>query len=506
MNRAKQIYQRFGLVILSLLLAAPPACAAAAPATAAPAEVVIDTAFGRPIALTVNKLAKLKSPRKIQRAHVVNPAIAELVYSPSQSPQWVFVSGKTVGTTQLTLWDERNEMAGTFEITVSPDTTELKKGLFEIFPGENVAVRTSGEYITLTGTVSSVEVLSKVLQFAQTFSPGTESPGGGEGPAAAMPAAGKGASSPAKIINLLQVGGVQQVMLEVRIAEISKSVGQQLGVNFAWSGANAFGLSLLDNLTAIPKEGWPGNPLTISNSINSVLGFISGDTVIVSVDALQEDGLLQILAKPTLIAQSGQNASFLAGGEFPFPVASAFDRFAIEWKPFGVSLNFTPTVLGNDTISMVVSPEVSELDFTKTISYAGYVVPSINTRRTSTVVELKDKQSFAIAGLLKNYVRESVKKFPLLGDIPILGALFRSSRFQKEETELLVIVTPHLVKPVDAGTLPLPTDSYEDPTPFEFMMLGMMEKWHPPQRQGQVSGKEGKRPRLEGDFGYIIPE
>ena len=446
------------------------------------ADVVIDADLGKSINLTVNKLAKLKSSRMIARSLVVNPEIAEIFTSTTQSPNWVFVSGKAIGTTQLTLWDKNNDMIGTYEVIVSPDLTVLKKTFHEIFPGENIEVRSSGEYLTLTGTVSSSEQMTKILKLAETH-------------------------APEKVVNLLQVGGIQQVMLEVRIAEISKSLGDQLGVNFSIVGSDAFGLSLLDNLTAVPEGGFPGNSIRISNSINAALGFISGDTVIIAIDALQEDGLLQILAKPTLIAQSGQSASFLAGGEFPYPVASTFDRFAIEWKPFGIGLNFTPTVLGNDTISLAVSPEVSELDFTNTVSFAGYTVPSIDTRRMSTVVELKDNQSFAIAGLLKDYVRESIKKFPLLGDIPILGALFRSTRYQKDETELLVIVTPHLVKPADAANLPLPTDSFEDPTPFEILMLGMMEKWHDPEQQGGTpTSQTGTRPAMEGGFGYIIPE
>ncbi len=482
MEKSKRVKQSvmsiFALWFLSVLLVIQPAWSADTGKT----DIIVDTATGKPINLIVNKLCKLKSPTVIKRAHIVNPDIAELIYSKTQSPKWVFVSGKSVGITQLTLWGEKNELVGTFEITVSPDVSGLKKSMHEIFPEENVSIRSSGDFMTLTGTVSGAAKLSKVLTLAEAFAPG-------------------------KIINLLQVGGVQQVMLEVRIAEISKSLGSQLGVNFGWSGTDAFGLSLLDNLTSIPSGGWPGNPLSVSNSINAVLGFISGDTVIVAIDALQEDGLLQILARPTLIAQSGQNASFLAGGEFPFPIAQSFDRFSIEWKPFGIGLNFTPTVLGDDTISLVVSPEVSELDFTRTISYAGYVVPSIDTRRMSTVVELKDNQSFAIAGLLKNYVRESVRKFPILGDIPILGALFRSTRYQKDETELVVIVTPHLVKPIDADELPLPTDSFEDPTPFELLMLGMLEKYHKsdPEEIDYVAGT-GPNPVMEGDFGYIMPE
>lgn len=479
---SKRKKQNLVIVFIVCLLSIPLAIKPVWSAGGSETDIIIDTETGISINLVVNKLAKLKSPSVIKRAHVVNPEIAELIYSKSQSPRWVFVSGKTVGSTQLTLWGEGNNHIGTFEIIVSPNVSGLKKSMYEIFPRENVSIKYSGENIILTGTVSGSMKLAKILALAEAF-------------------------APKKVINLLQVGGIQQVMLEVRIAEISKTMGSQLGVNFAWSGDDGFALSLLDNLTGIPGEGWPGNPLSVATSINAVLGFLGGDPIIVAIDALQEDGLLQILAKPTLIAQSGQSASFLAGGEFPFPVAQDFNRFSIEWKPFGIGLNFTPTVLGDDTISLVVSPEVSELDFTKTVSYAGYVVPSIDTRRMSTVVELKDNQSFAIAGLLKNYVRESVRKFPILGDIPILGVLFRSTKYQKSETELVVIVTPHLVKPIDADELPLPTDSFVDPTPFEFLGLGMMEKWQRPDAQeDHYAGAAGSTPVMEGDFGYIIPE
>ncbi len=482
MKQNKGNQQHMMTVVIMCLLSVLLTHHAAWTATAGKADIIIDTEGGQPVHLIVNKLGKLKSPLVIQRAHIVNPEIAELIYSETQSPQWVFVSGKSVGTTQMTLWGRDNVLLGSFEIIVSPDISGLKKSMYDIFPEENVSIRSSGDRVTLTGTVSGAAKLKEIMILAESF-------------------------APTKIVNMLQVGGIQQVMLEVRIAEISKSVGSQLGINFAWNGNSGFGLSLLDNLTAIPEGGWPGNPLSISNSINAAVGFLRGDPVIVAIDALQEDGLLQILAKPTLIAQSGQSASFLAGGEFPFPIAQDFQRFSIEWKPFGVGLTFTPTVLGNDTISLIVAPEVSELDFTKTVSFAGYVVPSIDTRRMSTVVELKDNQSFVIAGLLKDYVRESVKKFPLLGDIPILGAIFRSTRYQKDETELIVIVTPHLVKPIDADEMSLPTDSFHDPSAFELLLLGRLEAGTGSNaKDGNYAQERGSNPVLEGDFGYITPE
>jgi len=471
MEKSRRGKQKLVLIFIICLLGVLPGSVFAKAAKSGKADVFIDTELGIPINLTLNKLAKLRVSVPVARALVVNPEIGEIFSSKTQSPYWVFVSGKSIGTTQLTLWGKNNYLIGTYEVIVSPDTTELKKSLYQIFPKENISVRSSGKHLTLTGTVTSADKLTKVLKLAEAY-------------------------APEKIINLLQVGGIQQVMLEVRIAEISKSLAHRLGVNFAWAGGETFGLSLLDGLTGIPEDGFPGNPLSVGSSVNAVLGFLGGDTVIVAVDALQEDGMLEILAKPTLIAQSGQSASFLAGGEFPFPVAQDFDNFSIEWKPFGIGLSFTPTVLGDDTISLVVSPEVSELDFTKTVSYAGYTVPSIDTRRMSTVVELKDNQSFAIAGLMKNVVRESIRKFPILGDLPILGALFRSSKYQKDETELVVIITPHLVKPVDGDALPLPTDSFEEPTPFEFLILGKLEK----------SKSSEANLMIEGDFGYIIPD
>ncbi len=231
------------------------------------------------------------------------------------------------------------------------------------------------------------------------------------------------------------------------------------------------------------------------------------------IDALKENGLTKVLAEPTLITLSGRSASFLAGGEFPIPVPQSSGgggtTITIEYKTFGVGLNFTPTVLGNGKISMMVNPEVSELDFTRAVSLQGYIIPSVNTRRVSTVIELGDGQSFAVAGLLKDDVREVVRKFPVLGDIPVLGALFRSTEFQKNETELIIIVTPHLVKPIDMTKQTLPTDAYIEPDDFEFYLLGSLEG-----RGKQDTAKSSpaasvpglkKGSGLEGDFGYMKP-
>jgi pilus assembly protein CpaC len=228
------------------------------------------------------------------------------------------------------------------------------------------------------------------------------------------------------------------------------------------------------------------------------------------IRALQTKGYFQSLAEPNLIAYNGQTASFLAGGEFPVPVpqSGVNNTITIEYKKFGVQLDFTPTVLGNGKISMMVNPEVSDLDFSRGIALQGFIIPSINARRVSTVIELADGQSFAVAGLLKDELREVVSKFPVLGDIPVLGALFRSSSYQKNETELVVIVTPHLVKPVDMAKQTLPTDQFIEPDDFEFYLLGSLE--------GRDKGDGGKSAAsaipglkkgsgLEGDFGHMKP-
>jgi pilus assembly protein CpaC len=219
--------------------------------------------------------------------------------------------------------------------------------------------------------------------------------------------------------------------------------------------------------------------------------------------------LLKVLAEPTLITLSGKTANFLAGGEFPIPVPQSSGgggtTITIEYKPFGVGLNFSPTVLSNKKISMQVAPEVSELDFSRAVSISGFVVPAITTRRVSTVIELADGQSFAIAGLLNEQVRENISKFPILGDIPVLGALFRSSNFQKNETELVVIVTPHLVKPLDMAKQTLPTDQFIEPDDFEFFLLGLMEgreKITPT----SPAIRSDKGMKLEGNFGHIVPK
>jgi pilus assembly protein CpaC len=247
----------------------------------------------------------------------------------------------------------------------------------------------------------------------------------------------------------------------------------------------------------------------VTTALNALVHFHTGGITWTGfIDALKEEDVLKVLAKPTLVAISGQEAQFLSGGEFPFPVPQAFGIITIQYKKFGIGLAFTPTVLSNNRISMAVSPEVSELDFKNALQLQGFSVPTISTRRATTVVELADGQSFAIAGLLRDNVREQVQKFPILGDIPVLGTLFRSSRYQKNQTELMIIVTPHFVKPLDMANQPLPSDTFVEPNDWEFYLMGWTDGLgYAPKavqgRDGRVAEVTGSR-RLDGSFGHLV--
>ena len=436
----------------------------------------------------------IDSATKLKRASLANPDIADAVVL---SPQQIYVTGKNMGSTTLTLWDENDRVWTVFDIEVTPDQARLKEQLHQLLPDEkDLRVLSSQGHVTLTGVVSSIANQSQALALAEAY-------------------------APKKVLNLLQVGGVQQVMLDVRVAEMNRQLLRRLGLNFNYLRGNDFAISGLNNLTTVirptdatlladPNLLPTANPfgIALSQSINALFRFHSGSKSWTGfIDALKQHNVVKILAEPTLVALSGQEASFLAGGEFPYPVPQSLAITTIRFKQFGVAVNFKPTVLSNDKISMAVTPEVSDLDFSNAISIQGFLIPSITTRRASTVVELGDGQSFAIAGLLRDTVREQISKFPMLGDIPILGALFRSSSFQKNETELIIIVTPHLVKPLEVAKQSLPTDFYLEPSDFDFYLMGKTGTDMRRQAEGRMKrlSRDEMGSRFEGEFGHILP-
>jgi pilus assembly protein CpaC len=478
-----------GVLVVSLwLLGTPAGSAQQLP------QGAIRTYTPQKIGLVVGKSLVIDTPVAVKRVSLAAPDIAETVVI---SPRQIYLTGKAVGTTNLTLWGGDDRVFSIFDVTVSPDLSQLKEKLQEILPGEHIQVNAAQDSIALSGEVSSTANLSQALAVSEAF-------------------------APKKVINLAQVAGVHQVMLEVRVAEMSRSLARRLGFNFtAVTESGGFGVSLLNNLTAIVKPSdatitTAGAPFgqALSSTINGLFRFHKGDTTWTGfIDALKENGLVKVLAEPTLVTLSGQEARFLAGGEFPIPVPQQFNVITITYKSFGVGLIFTPTVLSNNKISMQVAPEVSELDFSTAIIISGFAVPGLTTRRASTVIELADGQSFAIAGLLQENVREVVDKFPVLGDIPILGVLFRSTAFQKNESELIIIVTPHLVKPLDMTKQTLPTDQYIEPNDFEWYLLGNLEGAGPGRtpRREQGQSKDSplallkKQGGLDGEFGHIVP-
>jgi pilus assembly protein CpaC len=463
---------------------------------AGPERVRINPTNPENLTVTAGKSVILESLTPIKRFSIAVPQVADVLML---TPRQVYLTGRTPGVTSLSLWGEGDTLSAVFDVEVAPDVASLKEKLHKMFPDEkDIRVTPTRDGITLSGVVSSAASLSQVLSLAEAYAP----PGR------------EGRPDKEKVVNLLEAGGVCQVMLEVRVSEMTKTLARNLGINFNVVSASGkqFGLSLLDNLTSWPSSGFPANALGVNSSVNGILSFLgNGATWTTFIDALNEQDLLKVLAEPTLITMSGKRANFLVGGEYPVPVPQALTTggaiITIQYKTYGVGLNFTPIVLGNGRINMEVAPEVSELDFTNAVSISGYIVPALTVRRTSTTVELADGQSFAIAGLLSEQVNETVKKFPLLGEIPVLGTLFRSSQFQKSKTELVIIVTPHLVKPVDMAKQTLPTDQFVEPDDLEFYLLGYTEGGG----YGRVKSGAGTKPSgaggggLDGDFGPILP-
>jgi pilus assembly protein CpaC len=482
-----------------LLLAITAMLVACRPGIAAPdlLERIQDEDVEQVIKLRVGRSKVLRTPFPIQRVSVADPEIADIVLISNRE---IYINGTSPGVTNVSLWGKQRFSSS--RVSVEPDISILKEKLFKILPKEKIAVEAAGDTVVLSGEVSGPTVQETALALATPYAGGKKD----------------------KVINLLHVGGVQQVMVAVRVAEINRSVGKEVGINFAWSGpgGNSIGATLLNKLTSFTKMqrnmqqvvdpgmlvNGSGNSSSVSSAqtlsagINAMVGGLSGGLFWAAFfDLLKQQGLGRILAEPNLVATSGQEASFLAGGEFPIPVPSGLGTISIEYKKFGVALVFTPTVLDNDKISLRVNPEVSELDFTSqtTVVVQGFVVPALRVRRTSTQVEMKDGQTLAIAGLLSDQHRNIVNKYPLVGDLPVLGALFRSKNFQKSETELVILVTPHLVKNQPPGPHRLPTDNYVEPTDPEFYLLKNLEGCGVSRKRPEVS------PQVSGpppEFGH----
>jgi pilus assembly protein CpaC len=363
--------------------------------------------------------------------------------------QTVYVLGKQLGTTNLTIYGAKRKLLAVLDLVVSFDVESLKAKLHDVLPGEVIEVRTVNGGILLSGKVSNETSLSDALAIAEQY-------------------------APKSVTNAMSVQGSQQVLLQVKFAEVSRNVARQLGIghDLAVTGDLAFRLV---TSSALPLAlGLPSGIATLDTGGNPSLS--------TTFQSLEDRGLVKTLAEPNLIALSGDTANFLAGGEFPVPVAQDNNTITIEFKEFGVGLSFTPTVIGTDLINLIVAPEVSRIDPTVSVSTVtgldgvGISVPGLSTRRAKTTIELRDGQSFAIAGLLQEDYQNAISGLPWLADIPILGALFRSTGFQRNETELVILVTPHLVKPAQSiAELTAPTDRLVLPSDTDLFLFGRTE-------------------------------
>ena len=436
------------------------------------------------IDLAEGKSTLIRLPFAASRLSVGDARIADIILL---NPSEVYMLGKSVGTTNLILWNRSNE-ATIVDINVGIDTAALQSRLLALFPTEkNIKITSAADTLILTGEVSDVVKADQVMSVATAYvqrsarsaqaasSAPAAGAAAGAAPAAAAPAAGAQGSTP-KVVNMLSIAAPQQVMLEVKIAEVSKSLIDQLGASVGASRTRgSWTYSLLSNLLSGGAGVLSGKNILNGNSL--------------SLDAQKRDGLVKVLAEPTIMAISGQEASFLAGGKIFIPVSQSNNNgqptITLEEKEFGIAVKFTPTVLEGGRINLKVAPEVSDLNKDGVgISATGInttaILPSFTTRRATTTVQLFDGQSFAIGGLIKNNVSANIKALPVLGEVPVLGPLFRSSDFQTDRSELVFIVTPHLVKPLPLD-YKLPTDPYVEPTRSEFFLGGKMEGTPPPE-------------------------
>jgi len=409
---------------------------------------------------------------------VGDPQVANVVVPNSGE---VVIVARSVGTTNLIV-SGRDKKSTVIDIAVGVDTSALRSQFDTLFPQENdVRIGSSGNALILSGMVSDAAVASQLVELATAFQAigssgadsnsgaGSPSPAGVGAPAAAS-AGGAAPSAGAKVLNMLSIAAPQQVMLEVKIAEVSKSLVDQLGAKAGYTKTNG---SWTYGVVSSLLSGGAGS-----------IGGVGAGIKELTIDGEKRDGLVKILAEPNVMAVSGQEASFLAGGKIFIPVAQSSGggtpTITLEEKEYGVAVKFTPTVLAGGRINLRVAPEVSELNregigiSTGGSGNASAILPSFTTRRASTTVQLLDGQSFAIGGLIRNNVTSNIKRFPFLGEVPVLGTLFRSSDFQNDRTELVFIVTPRLAKPMEAVPA-LPTDHYVQPSRTEFLLGGQHE-------------------------------
>lgn len=443
----------------------------------------------RELRVAVSEAQVVEFPAPARSVFIADPAIADIQVA---APTSVIIFGRKPGQTTLIAIGSNSKLLAKYQVIVGYNYADLRRLIQKSVPHADVKVEPTPTGIVLSGVVPNDETAEKVRLAAQSYLSGKD-----------------------VIVNELKVTGPPQVNLRVRVAEVSRTVAKQLG--FSWEsivnpGSFLIGLatgrtflsqSAVTGLTAINR----GNPLPGGSIPGAIISGVNTHRVSVNniIDAMADTGAIKILAQPNLTAISGQPASFLAGGEFPVPAPQTGTNglasvITIEFKKFGVQLDFVPTVLSHDRISIKVRPSVSELSSQGAITLPGnLVIPALTERTAETTVELGSGQSFAIAGLIQNNVNTNISKFPWLGDLPVLGALFRSSNFQRNESELIIVVTPYIVRPSNE-TLPLPTDGVRTASEFERTFLDRLFRTSPEAARALALGGA----QLHGDAGFIF--
>ena len=433
------------------------------------------------VRIEVGKGQVIRLPRPAVTVFVADPDIADVQ---AQSPSIIYLFGRRAGTTSLFAVDDNDDLLLRSEVRVDHNLNALRDAIDRLLPNHAIEVGSVDGSIVIDGKVESPIQAEELRALASRFLGEDEN-----------------------LLNRVRVGATTQVHLRVRVAEVSREVIKEFGFNWETlfnSGNFTFGLASGRDLINTGGSIFRAPANAGGNAPGIGFGtFKSGSaSVNAAFDALAEEGLVTVLAEPNLTALSGETASFLAGGEFPIPVATDNNEIKIEFKEFGISLAFTPTVLNENRISLRVRPEVSELSENGAITVNGLTIPALATRRAETTVELSSGQSFAVGGLLSSDVQNTVSKFPGLGDLPVLGTLFRSQRFQTKETELVILVTPYLVRPVSEPVLATPVDGYQAPSDIERILEGRLHHAQMRPGRGAPLGPEGQR--LIGPIGFVL--
>ena len=431
------------LTVVGLTLA--PAIAPILSASAASVEIANDAE--KPIEIEASKGTLLRLDSPASAVFVADPDVADIQV---KSPRLIYILGKRAGQTTLYAVDGQEHVLANRRITVSHNISRLRDALKAMVPDATIDARSVDSNVVLSGTVHTAAEAEEARRLATGI-----------------------VNDPKKVLSNIAVTAPSQVYLRVRVAEVSRDVLKQFGIN--WDATLSSGSFLLGLASGNPVMA-AGNFLTRNAGTNSVFGSLSKGKLDLNglIDALDDEGLITVLAEPNLTAISGKPANFLAGGEFPIIVPDTNNRATVAFKQFGVSLAFTPTILGPDRISLHVNPEVSQLSTAGAVQISGFTIPALTTRRAETTVELGNGQSFAIAGLLQNNITQDISKFPGLGDLPVLGTLFRSDKFQRKESELVIMVTPYIVRPISAGRIAAPTDGLIPPTDTDRVLHGQL--------------------------------